>query len=138
MTLEELKQQSNAQARKRPRYLEDRFQMACKRWFDYQFPGLRLLLHHSPNEGLLPSGAAAGAKRKAMGVRAGFPDFVFLKPSRDGKYPYLCIELKTATGRQSEGQKAYQEAVEMVGGCYVVCRSLEEFMATMTNWIMGE
>lgn len=120
-------------ARRRPRYAEDRLQMACRRWFDMQYPAFSLLLHHSPNEGKLWKSERDGAKRKAMGVRAGFPDFVLLQPSRN--YPYLCVELKSPKGRQSESQKAYQRAVETAGGRYVVVRTLEEFIGTIREYM---
>ena len=107
--------------------------MACRVWFDMQYKEYSLLLHHSPNEGLLVKRALDGAKRKAMGVRAGFPDFIFLKPNRF--YPYLAIELKTQKGKQSEHQIAYQKAIEANGGKYVVVRSLEEFISEINEYL---
>lgn len=114
--------------RRRHDHPEDRLQQACRQWFDAQYPRLRLLLHHSPNEGQLVRGARDGAKRRAMGMRPGFPDFVLLVP---GKWPYLALELKSARGRQSPLQHAYQEAVEMAGGRYVLVRSLDDFMTAV-------
>lgn len=38
----------------------------------------------------------------------------------------LFIETKSATGRQSKEQKAFQAMVERFGGCYVLARSVEE------------
>lgn len=115
------------------RYLEDKLQMACRHWFDLQHPRLALLLHHSPNEGRLMHTARDGAKRKAMGVRAGFPDFILLYPS--GGYPYLAIELKSEKGRQSPAQREYQEAVQQAGGLYILCRTLEEFREVINAYI---
>lgn len=132
--LEQLRQQSNATtSRKRPAYLEDKLQISCKYWFDAQYPKLKLLLHHSPNEGLLMKHDRDGAKRKAMGMRAGFPDFIFLHPNKF--YSYLAIELKSAKGRQTDHQKEYQQAVEQSGGKYVIVRSLEEFMRVVKDYI---
>lgn len=119
--------------RRRPRQLEEEMQKACTRWFDYAFPNLRLLLHHSPNEGLLPKTVRDGAKRKAMGVRAGFPDFIFLLPRKG--YAFFAIELKTKDGRQSERQKAYEEAVSAAGGKYEIVRSLDDFMQAITDYL---
>lgn len=116
------------------RYLEDKLQMACRYWFDMQYPRLALLLHHSPNEGRLMHTARDGAKRKAMGVRAGFPDFVLLVATE--RSPYLCIELKAEKGRQSEAQKNYQKAVEENGGGeYIICRTLDEFKAAIEDYL---
>nr|DAS53405.1 MAG TPA: Nuclease [Caudoviricetes sp.] len=119
--------------RRKPSHEEDRLQITCRVWFDLQHKDLSILLHHSPNEGLLVKRASDGAKRKAMGVRAGFPDFIFLKSNRF--YPYLAIELKTQKGKQSEHQRAYQKAIEVNGGKYVVVRSLEEFMSEINEYL---
>lgn len=122
-----------AQSRRRSRHLEDKLQVSCRCWFDLQYPKLRLLLHHSPNEGLLPRRASDGAKRKAMGVRAGFPDLILLLPNHS--HPFLAIELKTAEGRQSQTQKDYQSAVEEAGGEYVIVRSLEQFKSVIDGYV---
>ena len=119
--------------RRKPSHEEDRLQITCRVWFDLQHKDLSILLHHSPNEGLLVKRASDGAKRKAMGVRAGFPGFIFLKSNRF--YPYLAIELKTQKGKQSEHQRAYQKAIEVNGGKYVVVRSLEEFMSEINEYL---
>lgn len=119
--------------RRRSSHEEDRLQIACRTWFDLQHKELSILLHHSPNEGLLVQRAKDGAKRKAMGVRAGFPDFIFLKPNRF--YPYLAIELKTAKGKQSVHQQAYQKAIEKNGGRYCIARSLEEFIKIINDYL---
>lgn len=119
--------------RRKPSHEEDRLQITCRVWFDLQHKDLSILLHHSPNEGLLVKRASDGSKRKAMGVRAGFPDFIFLKSNRF--YPYLAIELKTQKGKQSEHQIAYQKAIEANGGKYVVVRSLEEFMSEINEYL---
>lgn len=129
----DMRAMANAQTRRRPRYMEDRLQIGCKYWFDCQYPQYRLLLHHSPNEGLLMRHDRDGAKRKAMGVRPGFPDFILLLPNRD--YPYLAMELKSGKGRQSDHQKEYQKAVEHAGGKYAVIRSLDEFISTVNAYM---
>ena len=131
--LDKMRSMANAPMRRRPRYLEDKLQMACKYWFDCQYPQYRLLLHHSPNEGLLMKHDRDGAKRKAMGMRPGFPDFIFLLPNR--VYPFLALELKSEKGRQSDHQKEYQLAVEQAGGKYVIVRSLDEFIGQITAYM---
>lgn len=131
--LDKMRSLANAPTRRRPRYLEDRLQMACKYWFDCQYPQYRLLLHHSPNEGLLMKHDRDGAKRKAMGMRPGFPDFIFLLPNR--QHPYLALELKSEKGRQSDHQKEYQLAVEQAGGKYVIVRSLDEFIGQINAYM---
>ena len=131
--LDQMRTMANAKTRKRPTYREDRLQIDCKYWFDCQYPQYRLLLHHSPNEGLLMKHDRDGAKRKAMGMRPGFPDFIFLMPNR--QYPYLAMELKSEKGRQSDHQKEYQQAVENAGGRYMVIRSLDEFIREINGYL---
>lgn len=115
------------------RHIEDRLHTACVRWFDLQYPHLRLRLHHSPNGG--KRNLVEAAKFKAMGVRAGFPDLLLLV-SRGGS-PFLGVELKTSKGRQSEAQKAYQEEFEAMGAKYVVVRSVLQFIQVVTEYLQG-
>lgn len=103
------------------RHIEENLQVSCVKWFDLQYPKLRLFLHHSPNGGYRN---ALEAKRfKAMGVRAGFPDLIFLFPGFYGAY--IAIEFKSSIGRQTDAQKAYQSALHK--GCYFIVRSFEQF-----------
>ena len=43
--------------------------------------------------------------------------------------------MKQPNGRQQDSQKEWQKAVESVGNKYVVCRSLEEFIAEVTDYL---
>lgn len=113
------------------RHLEDFLQKACVQWFDLKYPKLKLRLHHSPNGG--KRNAIEAAKFKQMGVRAGFPDLILLIPNRF--YPFCGVELKTRTGRQSEHQKDYQKEFESIGAKYVVCKSLDEFIKVVTDYL---
>lgn len=88
-------------------------------------------MHSSPNGG--KRNAAEAAKFKEMGTRAGFPDLIFLKPSKS--FNFLAIELKTANGRQSEHQKEYQREFERIGAKYVVVRSLDEFISIIDEYM---
>ena len=45
------------------------------------------------------------------------------------------IELKTKTGRQSDHQKAYQKEFDSIGAKYVVCRSLDEFIKVVDDYL---
>ena len=113
------------------RYKEEQTQVACVRWFGLQYPEYALLLHHSPNGGYRT--AYEGKAFKSMGTRAGFPDLIFLLPR--GKHPFLCIEFKGDKGRQTESQKAYQQAVESVGARYEVVRTAEEFIKVINEYL---
>lgn len=113
------------------RHLEDSLQKRCVMWFSLQYREYAKLLHHSPNGG--KRNAIEAAKFKAMGVRAGFPDLI-LCVARQG-YHGLFVELKTAKGRQSDNQKYYQAVLEEQGYKYVVIRSIEDFIATINEYM---
>lgn len=120
---------------------EHNIQCACVRWFNLQWPQYRGLLFAIPNGGAR-SKATAG-KLKAEGVVAGVADLILLVPKcvkakDDGWYNTihgLCIEMKTAKGRQSPEQKGWQEMVEAHGYKYAVCHSLDEFMAVVNGYL---
>ena len=116
--------------RRKPRHDEEDLQIACVRWFDLQYPQYRNLLHHSPNGG--KRNVREAARFKAMGTRAGFPDLLLLVPRHP--YNFLAIEMKTSKGRQSDNQKQMQADMEAQGGIYVVCRSLDEFIAIIKSY----
>ena len=125
---------------------EHNLQCACVKWFAYQHPELAGLLFAVPNGGAR-SKATAG-KLKAEGVVAGVADLILLVPKVktivyacvgmpliEEATHGLCIEMKTKTGRQSPEQKAWQENVENHGYKYAVCRSLEDFINTIENYL---
>jgi hypothetical protein len=68
-----------------------------------------------------------------MGVRAGFPDLTLLVPRKG--YHALFIELKTAKGKQSEHQKEYQAEVEKQGYKYIICRSVQDFIKEIEEYM---
>ena len=76
---------------------EHRLQCACVRWFRYQYPHHVSLLFAVPNGGRRD--AVTGARLKAEGVVAGVADLLLFVPTK--QHHALCIEMKTATGRQS-------------------------------------
>lgn len=115
------------------RHIEDNIQEACVSWFDLQFPKLSRLLHHSPNGG--KRNAREGARFKALGTRAGFPDLILLFPAHG--YHALLVEMKTkqSGSRQTENQKEYQLLVEKYGYKYIVCRSFVEFQKAIIDYL---
>lgn len=113
------------------KHLEESLQIACNRWFCMQYPQYRIALHHSPNGGY--RNAIEAARFKMMGTRAGFPDFILCLSNKD--HNILFIELKTDKGRQTVLQKQYQEESQEWGAKYVVCRSLEEFIDEINNYM---
>lgn len=67
---------------------------------------------------------------KAMGVRAGVADLVFVLDG--GRVAF--IELKSGTGRLSAEQALFQEHCERLGAPYLVCRSLAEVEGALAAW----
>lgn len=104
-------------------YQESDTQIACFEYFSLAYPKLRPLFFAVPNGGSRNKREAARMKRE--GVTAGVADAILLIPK--GEYHGLCIEFKTATGRQSREQKAFQEATEKQGYLYKICRNFDEF-----------
>lgn len=115
-------------------YKESELQIRCVKWFFYEYPYLRMLLYHPKNEGTA-NGRRQGAIAKAEGVVAGVADLM-LQVSAGG-YACLAIEMKTKTGRQSPEQKLFQLYLENAGGKYVVCRSYDDFVSVVSDYLSG-
>jgi len=142
-------EQAGAKQRKPRQHEESRLQEACVTWFRLQYPKLALLLFAVPNGGkrthrtIVVNGrvitySPEAKQMKKEGVTAGVADLILLKPS--GGYASLCIEMKTTEkgSEQRESQKAWQKAAEEAGNKYVVCRTLEEFMAVINEYLHPE
>lgn len=110
---------------------EAHIQCTCVTWFRYRFPKLSKLLVAVPNGGSRDLREARNLK--AQGVTAGVADLLLLVP-RDG-FGCLCIEMKTEKGKQSEHQVDWQKQAEINGNKYVVCRSLDQFISEITNYL---
>lgn len=146
------KAQEEAKATKRShpqRHEESRIQESCVTWFRLQYPKFALLLFAVPNGGkrthrtVVRNGkvytySPEATQMKKEGVTAGVADLILLKPSKG--YASLCIEMKTTDkkSRQRESQKEWQKAVENAGNKYVVCRTLEDFMAVVKDYLTSE
>lgn len=121
--------------RKTQRKTEHDLQVACVRWFRYTHPDLALCLFAVPNGGYRDQ--TTGAMLKAEGATAGVADLLLLAPSHDRQHHALAIEMKTTLrgSVQRETQKQWQAAVEAQGNRYVLCRSLDTFMATIADYL---
>lgn len=131
MTIEELFSSVNVNTRKQRREEEHRIQCACVKWFRAQYRCYDSLLFAVPNGGVRDKVTAA--KLKAEGVVPGVSDLILLVPS--GKYHGLMVEMKTPTGHVTEHQKAWASAVSGMGYRYAVCRSTEDFITTVRNYL---
>ena len=78
-----------------------------------------------PNEGAGRGGAIRTAQLITMGLFPGVADLCVWWPTSHGTVVGY-LEVKTATGRQSERQKHFQEMCENHGIPYAVVRSVED------------
>lgn len=113
------------------RHEESRIQQCCVRWFRYQYPEAARLLFAVPN-GYWTT-ASQASRAKAEGMLSGVSDLLLLVAAQG--FHGLAIEMKTKRGRQTSTQRAWQDDAEDAGWRYVVCRSLDEFVATVTEWM---
>ena len=72
-----------------------------------------------PNGGLRNLKTAVFLKKE--GATAGVSDLIILLKNK-----CVFVEIKTKTGRQSEEQKVFQQAVELLGFEYHIWRSLDD------------
>lgn len=100
-------------------------------WFRLQYPRYALLLVANANGG--KRSPIEAAIMKGEGVTAGVADLTLYLPN--SVHHGLCIEMKTAKGKQSEHQKRWQRLVQGAGYRYEVCRSLEDFQTTIRDYV---
>ena len=78
------------------------------------------------NRGFQMPGSGAWISSSVIGI----PDiFVLLKVN--GISAMIGLEVKTATGRQSEAQKQWQQSLERNNGFYFLVRSVEESLSSI-------
>lgn len=116
------------------RHNESTLQIHCVTWFNLAFTEFKGLLFSVPNGG--QRNVATARVMKMEGVVAGVSDLILFVPASG--YHALCIEMKTEKGKQSELQKEWQTKVEAQGYKYVVCRSVEEFQKSVTDYLKIE
>ena len=109
---------------------ESKIQSDFYKWFNAEYAEFRFVLFSVPNEMLFLSMLPKALQfrimsmLKAMGMSSGVADMFFSVPR--GTFHGLYIEFKTATGRQSDKQKRFEEKVKEQHYAYIVCRSSEE------------
>jgi len=116
---------------------EHELQKACVRWFTLQYPEIKDLLIAIPNGG--QRNVIVAAKLKAEGAKAGVPDLVLAVPDSPFHWEHagLWIEMKTAKGRLQPSQKEYLKKLAYHGYAVAVCRSFDEFRATVKQYLIG-
>lgn len=132
MTYEEMKAKyCGTNIRRKPKDEEHKIQVSMVNWFRIQYPSMRHNLFSVPNGGRRD--AVTGAKLKAEGVLPGVSDLILLKSNRF--YGALLIETKTKKGVQRESQKEWEAKITADGYKYVVCRSLDDFIKVVTDYL---
>lgn len=99
-----------------------------------QYPRHARLLHHSPNGGR--RNIREGARFRAMGTKAGFPDLFLCLPSPTRGAHGLFIELKSEHGRQSPAQIEWESNCTRVGYLYKIVRNIDDFINVMKDYMM--
>jgi hypothetical protein len=126
-----IKLASKAKSRKKPTNDEHKMQCACVKWFRLEYPKLKDMLFAVPNAAR--RSARNGEYMKDEGMLPGVADLILLKSNRF--YGALCVEMKKPDKYQRPVQKEWQKECEAAGNKYVVCRSLDEFMKVVTDYL---
>ena len=111
------------------KHRESIMQREAVKWFRLQYPKLKLIA--IPNGG--KRGKIEAAIMKAEGVLAGAADLFLIRANEN--YYGLWIEMKTETGKLTASQMRFRDYVVSEGFQYVVCRSLDQFMELVTNYL---
>jgi len=133
MNIDEYRKMCNKSQRRKPREEEHHIQCACVRWFKSAHPNMAHNLFAVPNAG--NRSPRLGAWYKEEGLLPGVADLILLKSNRF--YGALLIEMKTQakSSRQSDSQKEWEQRITQDGYKYVVCRSLQEFIHEITDYL---
>lgn len=113
------------------RHLESKLQSSCVIWFRSQYPKLSKLLIAIPNGG--NRNVIEAKIMKGEGVTPGVSDLLLLI-SKNG-FGCLGIEMKSEKGKQTEIQKDWQNDFEKSGNKYTICKSLDEFILIINEYL---
>lgn len=83
------------------------------------------------NQGTYDKAIGTYRRRHTKLSRKGVPDLVLGFTSRDGRKFVVLLEVKTATGRLSEGQKEFHRDWERAGGLVWTVRSVEDVKSNL-------
>jgi len=94
------------------------------------------LVHHSPNEGVRggKAGILDGARKKAMGQVAGWPDIEVMTWANVGP---MFFEVKGPTGKASADQVAVLDRLRALGYRVAVVQSIDDVRASLFEWGVG-
>jgi hypothetical protein len=83
---------------------------------------LKRIFHYRQNSGAFDNGKGAFYRFGAVGA----PDIICVIAGQ-----YVGIEVKAPRGKQSDHQKAFQQALEAAGGRYLLAHSLDDVMVAL-------
>ncbi len=133
MTLDELHKMQERKNRGKAAASEHDLQVQCLRWLHIAHP--EVLCYAIPNGAYTTKTTAR--KLVAEGVVHGIPDLHI--PIPKGEYASLYIEMKNGTaGRLSEHQKIMIERLQRLGNKVVVCRTTEEFVHEVEEYLRAK
>lgn len=91
------------------------------------------MAHHSAGEGVRGGkrGHLDGARRKAMGQVAGWPDIEVILPAHIGP---VWFEVKAEGGYASPEQKAVHERLRALGYRVAIVRSIDDVRESLASW----
>jgi hypothetical protein len=110
-----------------PYQSEAQFTAATFRYMNANYPQLRHLFFHVPNE--QATSDLMRMQQKGMGVLAGVPDFLFVWPVTWG------LELKWGNGRVSERQEALHRLWNERGIPVEVAYTPEQVLAVLEKYV---
>lgn len=73
---------------------------------------------------------ASGGRLKAMGLHAGWPDFLLVDP--EGQW--FCLELKRGDASLTFEQERFKASMAKRGTPYAIARSYNEAIEILTDW----
>lgn len=95
----------------------------------------RIMLHVLAQLSLLPRctfwrcNTGVAADKTGRRIRFGVPGQPDIQGCAAGRW--VGVEVKSATGRQSSEQRAFQDRIQNAGGVYLVVRSADEAVAAV-------
>ncbi len=133
MTLDELHKMQERKNRGKAAASEHDLQVQCLRWLHIAHP--EVLCYAIPNGAYTTKTTAR--KLVAEGVVHGIPDLHI--PIPKGEYASLYIEMKNGkAGRLSEHQQTMIERLQRLGNKVVVCRTTEEFVHEVEEYLRAK
>jgi len=99
------------------------------KWFRYAYPEHTIFA--IPNGGR--RGKIEAGIMKAEGVLSGVADLFLMYANYE--HNGLFVEVKAENGKQSEAQKDFEKRATKEGYRYVTCRSIDEFVTCVNEYL---